>query len=231
MNKPNLVFILTDQQRFDTMGCYGNDRIQTPILNKLASESFVFEHAYVTQPVCTPSRSSIMTGLQPHTNGCTSNNIYLKPEQRTIAEMISDDYLCAYYGKWHLGDEIIPQHGFEKWVSIEDYYRRSYSQKEYRSRFSNYHHFLIENGFTPDAESPEIKDGMLGCFDRHMTARLPERFTKATFLGREAARFIRDHRQHPFVLYVGFLEPHEPYAGPFDEMYPPEGLPTGPHFR
>ena len=59
----NLVFICTDQQRTDTMAAYGNDWIETPNLNDLSSRSFVFENAYITQPVCTPARASIMTGL------------------------------------------------------------------------------------------------------------------------------------------------------------------------
>ncbi|MBT4141012.1 MAG: sulfatase-like hydrolase/transferase, partial [Candidatus Latescibacteria bacterium] len=53
----NLVFIFTDQQRFDTLAAYGNHKIKTPNLNRLAEQSAVFEHAYVAQPVCTPSRA------------------------------------------------------------------------------------------------------------------------------------------------------------------------------
>ena len=104
MTKRNLVFIMSDQQRFDTMSCYGNDWIQTPNLNALASTSYVFEHAYVTQPVCTPARASIMTGLYPHTAGPIVNKLSLPPDVPTIAELLPDDYLCAYMGKWHLGD-------------------------------------------------------------------------------------------------------------------------------
>src|SRR5207244_13432276 len=70
MRKPNLIFFLTDQQRADTMACYGNHRVHAPNLNKLAAESAVFEGAYVTQPLCTPSRASLFTGTWPHTNGC-----------------------------------------------------------------------------------------------------------------------------------------------------------------
>ena len=58
MKKPNLLFIFTDQQRADTMSCYGNDQIETPAMNALADESFVFENAYVSQPVCSPSRAT-----------------------------------------------------------------------------------------------------------------------------------------------------------------------------
>ena len=223
--KPNLVFIFTDEQRFDTLSCYGNSRIQTPRLNRLAGESLVFENAYVTQPVCTPSRASILAGLYPHTTGCTANNIPLRTESRTIAEMVSRDYLCAYYGKWHLGDEVIAQHGFEKWVSIEDAYRRFYSRREYLDVLSDYHHFLVKSGFTPGAENCGAK-----IFGRTAAARMPEPFTKAAFLGREAARFVRENRDRPFVLYVNFLEPHMPFTGPFDETYDPQQLPVGPSF-
>ncbi|MGQ9599675.1 MAG: sulfatase family protein [Anaerolineae bacterium] len=224
--KPNLLFIFTDEQRADTLGCYGNRLVQTPNLDRLAADSFVFENAYVTQSVCTPSRSSIMTGLYPHTTGCTRNNIPLRPDTPTIAEMVSSDYLCGYYGKWHLGDEVVAQHGFEDWVSIEDTYRRYYTRPEYLSRFSSYYHFLIKNGFEPDEER-----GGAVVFSRRTAAGLAEEFTKARFLGREAARFIRSHANHPFILYVNFLEPHPPTFGPLDDLYRPDELPLGPTFN
>ena len=62
----NLLFIFTDQQRADSLGCYGSTTGATPNLDSLAEESLVFENAYVTQPTCTPSRASILTGLYPH---------------------------------------------------------------------------------------------------------------------------------------------------------------------
>ena len=136
--RPNLLFIFTDEQRADTLECYGNTVVQAPNLNALARRSFVFERPYVTQPVCTPARSSIMTGLYPHTNGCTENSIPLKPETMTIAEMVSPDYRCGYYGKWHLGDEVMPQHNFERWGSMEDTYRMHFTQEMYLERFSDY---------------------------------------------------------------------------------------------
>ena len=99
-NKPNLVFIMSDQQRYDTLKCYGNDWINTPRLNELANHSNVVENAYVTQPVCAPARSSIMTGLYPHTAGPTVNKIPLKEDVKTIAEIIEDnDCHCGYSGK------------------------------------------------------------------------------------------------------------------------------------
>ncbi|MHC4095888.1 MAG: sulfatase-like hydrolase/transferase [Planctomycetota bacterium] len=109
--KPNLLFIWTDEQRADTMAAYGNTRIHAPNLNKLAGESMVFQKAYVTQPVCTPNRSAVMTGLWPHTSGCTENNIPLPQDIRCLPELLNDpDYRTGYMGKWHLGNEIFVQH-------------------------------------------------------------------------------------------------------------------------
>ena len=95
------------------MRCYGNKWIETPNLDRLADSGFVFENAYVTQPVCTLARGSIMTGLYPQTTGLIKNNIHLSPDIPTLAELVPDEYICAHYGKWHLGDDAFPQHGFE----------------------------------------------------------------------------------------------------------------------
>ena len=148
MRRPNLLFLFTDEQRADTMAAYGNAKVETPNLDRLARESVVFEKCYVTQPVCTPSRSSILTGLWPHTNGCTRNNVPLPEETPCLPEMTSG-YRTAYFGKWHLGDEIFAQHGFEHWVSIEDMYARYYREKRDRNARSSYHHWLVAKGYGP----------------------------------------------------------------------------------
>ena len=130
--RPNLLFIFTDQQRADTMACYGNRMIETPNLNRLSDESFVFENAYVSAPICSPSRSTIMTGLWPHTSGVLKNNFPLDDSTPVISEMLPPDYISGYYGKWHLGNEVKRQHGFDRWVSIEDQYRDYYQEADYR---------------------------------------------------------------------------------------------------
>ncbi len=223
--KPNLLFIFTDQQRADTLDCYGNTQVLAPNLNALAREGFVFENAYVSSPLCTPSRSTILTGLYPHTHGATANNVPLESTHKTFAEIVSEDFLSGYYGKWHLGDELLRQRGFQQWLSIEDNYREYYSRKEYLSLFSDYHHYLAGLGFQPDDESEGA-----GVFSRPFAAGVPEEHTKASFLARESARFIRDAGDRPFVLYVNFLEPHAPYDGPLNDLYSADDVDTGPHF-
>jgi len=217
MSKFNLLFIFTDEQRADTMAAYGNPRIEMPNLNRLASESAIFDQAYVTQPVCTPSRSSIMTGLYPHTNGCIENNRPLPPGVPCLPEMLAEgDYVTGYHGKWHLGDEIFPQHGFDEWRGIDDGYVKYYSPGRDREARSSYHHFLVEQGFRP-------ADGT--AFHRHEVARMPEEFSKPAFLAREASHFIRRNKNRPFILFVNFFEPHMPFFGPRDDQYDPDEIP------
>ena len=220
----NLLFILTDQQRRDTMRCYGNDWIDTPNLDALAESSFVFENAYVTQPVCTPARGSILTGLYPQTTGLIKNNISLDPKVPTLAELVSDEYGCAHYGKWHLGNDAFPQHGFEDWLSIEDHHRQRYSDRVRRSREADYNLWLRERGVEPPVSPVSYERWLPG-------ANLPEELTQAAYLGGEASRFLREHDgNRPFVLYVSFFEPHPPYMGPLDDLYDPCSLPVDPGF-
>ena len=212
-DKPNLLFLWTDEQRADTMAAYGNKHIHTPNLNKLGRESVIFERAYVTQPVCTPNRSAVMTGLWPHTTGCIKNNIPLPADVPCLPELLNDpDYHTAYMGKWHLGDEIFAQHGFREWVAIEDGYARYYSEKRDRNQRSDYHHFLIEQGYQPDSG---------GKFSRSFAARRPIGHCKPKFLEMNACDFLRRHRNEPFILYINFLEPHMPFFGPLDNEHDP----------
>ncbi|MER3487144.1 MAG: hypothetical protein C4345_15365, partial [Chloroflexota bacterium] len=163
----NLLFIWTDEQRPDTIGAYGNPRIRTPTLDRLGAQSILFEQAYCTQPVCSPSRATVVTGVYPHTHGLLRNNMILTTTIPTLAEQLRPaGYVCGYVGKWHLGNEVRPQRGFEQfWVSTEDTYTRDYAAKG----FSSYHQFLIQRGYTP----PDERDGY-GIFSRSTAARLPE---------------------------------------------------------
>ena len=197
--KPNLVLFLPDQQRADTISCYGGVNVHAPNLNKLASESVVFERAYVTHPVCTPSRSSLMTGTWPHTNGCTRNSVPLDRRFRVFPELMQDrDYRAAYVGKWHLGEEGPVGRGFDEWVSTDD--RGDYTK------------FLISNGITPDKQN--------GRFSEVLISNLPVELSRPRFLERHACEFIERHRGDPFILVVGFVEPHSPYNGPLNDENP-----------
>ena len=221
--KPNLLFLWADQQRPDTMRVYGNERIHAPSFNRLAEQCVVFENAYVTQPICTPSRSSVMTGLWPHTTGCLTNGVRLGESTAALPELLNDsDYRTGYFGKWHLGDEVFAQHGFQEWVSIEDGYTRGFGPGRDRKQRSDYDRFLRERGYQPDLPSDR--------FSRDFASRLPIDHGKPHFLEQKASEFLRRHRAEPFVLHVNFLEPHPPYWGPLNDEHPASEMELPPNY-
>ena len=234
--RPNLLFICSDQQRTDTIGAYGNDWIETPALNELSSRSFVFENAYVTQPVCSPARSTMFTGLYPHSAGVVRNSqpgrhfSNLFPDAKTIAEMVSDDYVCAKYGKWHLGDDLQPQHGFTEWISTEDAHdgdQPTWVDPAHKDRKSDYFDYLVARGHEPQGDHEGHKS--------HTQAQrglFPEEDTMAAFLSRNTVEFINERGEDskPWLMYVNMFEPHPPYNGPLNDMYDPALLDMGPLF-
>lgn len=213
-DQPNVLVIFTDEQRYDTLACYGNTKIQMPHLNALADQSVVFDQAYITQPLCTPSRASIMTGMWPHQLDCNELDVMMPQKHRCLPEYFEQgQYACGYHGKWHLGDEVFPQHGFDDWQAIEDGYINTYQAHRDTNTKSAYWRWLIAKGYVPHAPG----EG----FGRSTTARFPEADGKPAFLGESASNFIKQHQHEPWMLYVNFLEPHMPYFGPRDDQYDP----------
>jgi arylsulfatase A-like enzyme len=102
-NPVNFLFIVTDQQRADHLGCYGNRIVRTPNIDRLASEGFRSESCYVASPICQPNRASIMTGRMPSTHGVRHNGIELDFGQTTFVEVLRQaGYRTALVGKSHL---------------------------------------------------------------------------------------------------------------------------------
>jgi arylsulfatase len=217
-DKPNLLFLWTDQQRFDTLAAYGNTKYRMPALNRLAAESVVFDKAYVTQPVCTPSRSSVMTGTWPHQNGCINNNIALRKDIPTIPERLGDSaYRTGYFGKWHLGDEVFAQRGFSEWESIEDIYPQYFSGERSRDARSSYHDYLLRLGYKPNERN---------FFTRDFATHLPVEHSKPSFLAERASNFILKHRADPWMLFVNTLEPHTPFSSALNDLHSAEEAPV-----
>ena len=106
MNKLNIIFYFTDQQRADTCGCFGQPLHITPNLDALAGEGVKFDYAFTPQPVCGPSRALFQTGRYPTDTGCFRNNIMLPQTVKTLANYIEEaGYETAYIGKWHLASD------------------------------------------------------------------------------------------------------------------------------
>ena len=117
--RPNVLFILTDDQRWDCMSCAGHPWLKTPNMDRLAAEGARFRNAFVTTSLCSPSRASYLSGLYAHSHGVINNftdypnNLPSLPKQLHAA-----GYETAYIGKWHMGEEDDSRRpGFDFWVS------------------------------------------------------------------------------------------------------------------
>ena len=136
IKKPNILMLLADDMGAWAMGCSGNDDVQTPNLDALAEDGMRFENCFCGSPVCSPARASILTGTIPSAHGVhdwiSQGNLPGQkfkgkpvPPQQYIAHLTAytellqqGGYTCALSGKWHLGDSMTPQKGFEKWYTI-----------------------------------------------------------------------------------------------------------------
>jgi len=122
-DRPNIVFVITDDQRWDAMGCAGHPFLKTPNMDRLAREGAMFANAFVTTPLCSPSRSSFLTGQYVHTTGVIGNGPAMNPISHrlvTFPRLLKDaGYESAYVGKWHMGNDDAPRPGFDRWVSFK----------------------------------------------------------------------------------------------------------------
>ncbi len=126
-NKPNVLFVFADQFRRQATGFGGETNIQTPHMDRMASESIDFENAISGTPVCCPARASLLTGQYPHHHGVIINDVPLDREAKTMGKLFAKaDYDTGYIGKWHVNANgrcspipVERQHGFQYWKALE----------------------------------------------------------------------------------------------------------------
>lgn len=185
VERPNVVFILTDNQGAWTLGCYGNPDIRTPNIDRMASQGVRFTRALSSNPVCSPTRATFLTGLIPSQHGLHS---FLDPqfmmgprayntlnEFTSLGEVLSEaGYVCGLSGKWHLGANLQPSEGFSFWITKPDGSTREFYDQE-----------VIEHG--------EV---------RHEAGYTTDLWT------RKGIEFIEQNKERPFFLYLAYNGPY-----------------------
>ncbi len=208
MNPPNVIVFFSDQQRWDTAGCYGQRLPITPHLDRMAEEGVRFEHAFTCQPVCGPARACLQTGKWATQTGCYRNAIGLPRDEKTLAHWLSEaGYEVGYLGKWHLastrglGERDV---NFET-VAVPPEYRGGYRDFWLASDVLEF----TSHGY----------DGHM--FDGEMRQRdFPPGRYRVEALGDWAIEYLQTRRgDRPFFLFVSFIEPHhqndhERFEGP-----------------
>ena len=216
--KPNILFILTDDQGAWAMRCAGNGDIHTPNLDRIAARGTRFDNFFCASPVCSPARASLLTGRIPSAHGvqdwirsgnldrdglkkeiredpyylCEEKPIQYLEGMLTYTDVLKENgYTCALSGKWHLGDSMTPQHGFDKW-------------------------FTIGRGGCYYNKADIVENGEISFENRYITNVITDK----------ALSYLEEFRtqDNPFYLSVHYTAPHSPWEedqhpGEYIEMY------------
>lgn len=119
--RPNIIFVLADDHRYDAMGFMGHPFLKTPHMDRMASQGIVFKNAYVTTSLCSPSRASILSGMYAHNHGVVDNYHSVDESLKFFPGYLKNNgYKTAFIGKWHMGGEDdSPREGFDYWLSFK----------------------------------------------------------------------------------------------------------------
>lgn len=226
-DRPNILFIISDQHRADAMGCAGHPFVETPHLDGLAGRSRIFRNAYCPSPVCGPARASIFTGRYPPGHGMVCNWNPLKGDQMLLTDhLYQAGYYNALVGKLHLSPAGA-RHGFD-WKRLCEGPNATYRSDELT--YSDYFRYIERTAFREDpdrawqaaGESEDLPTSDPGFWEGWSWVDDEHHYT--TWTGREASGFLESYdRPEPFFLNVGFFAPHHPYAAcePWDSLYDP----------
>ena len=214
MDRPNILLIMTDEQRADGVG-YCNPQLHTPALDALAADSIVFQNAYTTNPSCVPARAAIFTGRYPSQCGAPTFITYLPETETTFMSLLrAGGYYTAVTGKQHFGNTRI-ERGYDE-ENIVDEHGPALREG---GPSSSYDRFLRENGFTRK-EQLSCRDGRYAW--RWLAGR---RFHVDEFIGDKANRWLSQTAPtlgKPWFLTVSFPGPHQPFDGiglPEEQLY------------
>ncbi len=225
--RPNILFICTDQQRYDALGCYGNEHIHTPTIDSLASEGVLFERCYVQNPVCAPSRASLLTGRYLHAHGLWANGVALPSHELLFTRALADaGYDCGLVGKLHLGADAEGRteprfdDGFRYFQLAHD--------PSHRSPENMYHRWL--EAHHPDQYAAAMGKGSGDTGQETIRFEtMPVEAHYSHWVAEKSIEFLRTARdpQKPFFLWANFFDPHHPFGAPpeYMQMYNSTELP------
>jgi arylsulfatase len=210
MIKPNVLWICTDQQRFDTLGCYGNKYVRTPNLDRLAEQGVLFEQAYCQSPVCTPSRASFLTGRYPRTTKIRQNGQAIPADEALVSKLFAEGgYTCGLAGKLHLSPahpSVCPATERRIDDGFAEFHWSHHSAPDWPT--DEYHHWLRGRGtqykVTRFEGSPHVEIGM-DAEDR-----------QTAWCAEKAIHFMEANAKanRPWMFLVDIFDPHHPFDPP-----------------
>ena len=230
MGSPNILLFMTDQQRWDAMGCSG-DWVETPNLDRIASEGVQFTNCVTTSPVCIPTRLSLATGLYPHNTGVWNNmNHTMSAETPTWMQAMRDaGYRTSLFGKTHLhphNGDLREREGLMNAYGLDDVNEIGGPRASAR----------VLSHMTAEWEEKGLWDDYRADYRERFSTK-PYLVRPSTlglenyadvYVGQQAKRYLQDYDlQEPWCCWISFGGPHEPWdtPEPYASMYDPEQMP------
>jgi uncharacterized sulfatase len=234
--RPNVLFILTDEQSLWTLGVYGGKLPGTPNIDSIGREGAIFRNFFVTSAVCTPSRGCYLTGMYPHSHGAYHNDLPLNPDSFTLGHMFQRaGYETGYVGKWHLDGKNNPT--WPDWIPDE----RSFGFEDHKWMFNQGHWKRIEEhpeGWPNNLSRATISDPALPLVPPEQISPRPDGRPNESYLVTAPGEyftdwltdktidFIRRPRTKPFFHVLSFPDPHPPFTvePKYNSMFPKETM-------
>lgn len=224
--RPNILFLTTDQQRFDCLGVNSGGYVKTPNIDRLAAEGVNLTGAFVNNPVCMPSRATLLTGRYPRNHGVTSNGFTLPEDEVSIAEILSQaGYRTGNLGKLHFlphsnrdYDRAHPAYGFDVHVNADEpgCYPDDYIRWIRRVAPGMEEKVGVPHPITGDRDDPPYWD-----FDA------PEELSYTAWVADQTIDFIDGAGDSPWFAIAGFYLPHSPCnpLSKYVDLYPRDSVP------
>lgn len=217
---PNILWICTDQQRWDTIGALGNKHVKTPNIDRLVREGVSFTNAHCQSPVSAPSRASFLTGMYPSAVRVTRNGNAAWPETAPLVTKLLKDagYECGLAGKFHLSTAMA--HRPEHRPADDGYTTYHYSHGPYQGGSKNdYLKYWLDRGV--DILALKKQNG-----------HVPKEYHQTTWCVDRAIEFIKERREWPWLFSLNVYDPHNPFDPPKEylDRYDVGGLPQ-PSFK
>lgn len=237
-SKPNILIIMSDEQRTDTLGCYGNNVISTPNVDALAKSGTKFTNCFTPYPLCCPARTSLWTSVYPHRNHVIGNWLAINPELSDggfVQHFREAGYDTMYTGKWHVPGTTPERLGFMRWSSIPvvlkgcdrgryiEEYREYVRELGYEIKEGHIEN-LTENDLTKWIKNPKIHCGTADIKIEHyletwQTEKLLDQMNECS-----------DYK--PFFAVCSYNSPHFPMIvpEPYDKKVAPDQVELSPNF-
>ncbi len=218
--RPDILWICTDQQRYDTIHALGNSHIRTPNLDRLVAEGVAFTNAYSQSPICTPSRAAFLTGCYPSTLHVNRNgNAYFPAAGRLITRRLADaGYCCGLAGKLHIAGafgRVEPRcddgYRFFKWS------HHPHPESFWPTEKHDYQKWLVEQGIDWDVAYNAALSNEWPADGRGRPG-IAARYHQTTWCANEAIAFITQKHDGPWLMSVNPFDPHPPFDPPAEYL-------------